>query len=119
MFWKRVSFVLPTLLGLPLAVFAQPATQEPILTTIDALYQLICVASNWLFSFIMVVAIIILLVGAIKFFTAGGSEDTVATARKYLTYALVGVAVAILARSLVLVVANFVGSSGSASLFDC
>ena len=77
-------------------------------------------AANWLFAFIIIIAVIMLLYGAFKFFTAGGSEDQVATARKFITYALVGVAVALLARSLVYVVGNFIaGTQGPQGLFGC
>lgn len=93
-----------------------PSTGVP--TTILGFYDLVCAASNWFFAFVIVIAVFFLLYGAFKFFTAGGSEDAVAGARRYLAYALVGVAVAILARSLVMVVANFIGAP-STTFFGC
>ena|SRR3989344_2243997 len=95
-----------------------PSTGVP--TDVGGFYNFICIASNWLFAFIIIIAVIMLLYGAFKFFTAGGNEDQVATARKFITYALVGVAVALLARSLVYVVGNFIaGTTGPAGLFAC
>jgi len=124
MFWKRISVSLLMFLGFPAltALAAPPPSPVSITEPVGTLQQFLnfaCSASNWLFAFVMVIAIIILLLGAAKFFTAGGSEDQVATARKYITYALVGIAVAILARSLILVVSNFVGGAGSGGLFGC
>ena len=111
------------LLAAPLAVVATaippvsvPTTGVP--DTAQGFYGLVCVASNWLFAFVIIIAVMMLLYGAFKFFTAGGNEDSVGTARKFITYALVGVAVALLARSLVYVVGNFVaGTAGSGGLF--
>jgi hypothetical protein len=95
-----------------------PATGVP--TTIMEFYGFVCNASNWIFAFILIIAVIMLLYGAFKFFTAGGNDDQVATARKFITYALVGVAVAILAKSLVFVVGNFVTTTGvQGGLFAC
>lgn len=110
----------------PLAVFAQlppvnvPGEGSGVPTTILEFYGLMCTASNWLFAFVLVVAVIVLLFGAISFFTARGNEDQVGDARRYITYALVGVAVAVLSRALIFVVGSFVGlSTPSSSLFAC
>lgn len=46
---------------------------------------------------VLVVAVAILLWAGFLFMTAGGSEDKVTTARKYLIYSLVGLAVAVIA----------------------
>ena len=97
-----------------------PGTGTGVPEGIDAFYALICAASNWIFAFVLIVAVIVLLFGAIQFFTARGNEDQVADARRYITYALVGVAVAVLARALIFVVGNFIGlSDPSGSLFAC
>lgn len=87
-------------------------------TGIDEFYVLVCIASNWLFAFLIILAVIFLLYGAFLFFTAGGDETKVASARKNLIIALVGVAVAILAKSLILVVGTFIGVD-TAGFFDC
>lgn len=53
---------------------------------------------QWTFYFFLVVALIMILVGAFMFVTAGGKEEQTANARRTLIYALVGIAVAFLAR---------------------
>ena len=99
---------------------AVPGTGTGVPEGIDAFYTLICDASNWVFAFVLIVAVIVLLFGAVSFFTARGNEDQVGDARRYITYALVGVAVAVLARALIFVVGNFIGlSDPSGSLFAC
>ncbi len=107
----------------PLAALAQSDVEVPkdeVPQSIEEFYQLVCSASNWVFAFVLIIAVIILLFGAVSFFTARGNEDQVGDARRYITYALVGVAVAILARALIFVVASFIGiSDPGATLFDC
>ena len=118
---KRIFLATSALLTAPSAVaLAQVATvpSTGVPTTILGFYNLVCIATNWFFSFVILIAVFFLLYGALKFFSAGGNEDSVATARRYLAYALVGIAVAILARSFVFVVGNFLGAPTS-GLFGC
>ncbi|OHA50046.1 MAG: hypothetical protein A2991_01670 [Candidatus Terrybacteria bacterium RIFCSPLOWO2_01_FULL_58_14] len=121
---KRTAFIVTTLIfTAPLLALAGPSVVDVpdtgVPTTINNVYDnVLCPASNWLFAFVLVIAVIVLLMGAIMFFTAGGNEDQMATARRFLTYALVGVAVAVLAKSLIFVVGNFLGAT-SAGFFQC
>ena len=94
---------------------------EPAWSTIGSIaefYQLGCTATNWIFGFVLLMAVIVLLFGAVSFMTARGNEDQVASARRYVTYALVGVAVAVLAKSLVYVTGSFVGADPE-GFFNC
>lgn len=91
-----------------------PTTGVP--TNVGGLYSFLCSASNWFFAFIIILAVFFLLLAAYKFFGAGGDQDAISTARKYVIYALVGVAVAILAKALVFVIGDFLGNT--TSLFD-
>ncbi|MBI4134386.1 MAG: hypothetical protein HY475_03115 [Candidatus Terrybacteria bacterium] len=120
---KTAASMTALLLVAPLLAVAAPVPPTSVPTggvpaDIGGLYNLVCVGSNWLFAFVMVIAVIVLLMGAIMFFTAGGNEDQMSTARRFLTYALVGVAVAVLARSLVFVVGNFLGATAT-GFFGC
>ena len=103
-----------TALTTPLLALAQPTIPDPgageVAASIDEFYTIVCTASNWIFGFVLLGAVIVLLFGAVAFFTARGNEDQVASARRYVTYALVGVAIAVLARALIYVVGSFVGA---------
>lgn len=104
---------------MPVSAFAQ--TQSPValpanVTTIAGFYDLFCGAVNWIFAFVMVLAVFALIFAGLKFMTSGGSEEGVASARRYFFYALIGVAVAALARSLVLTSGNFLGADLSAAV---
>jgi hypothetical protein len=69
-------------------------------------YQVFCEIANWFFALVLVAAVITFLIGAFKFFTAGGNEAQVGQARQLILWALVGVAVALLSKSLIFVVAG-------------
>ncbi len=61
---------------------------------------------DWIFTALLVVAILVILLAAWGFLTAGGDPEKVKKSRDYLIYALVGIAVAFLAKVLVRVVAS-------------
>lgn len=104
----------------PAVALAQgPPTAVPTpVASIGDFYGMACTAMNWIFSFLIIVAVITILLAALSFLTSGGQEDKIATARRFLIYALVGVAVAILARSLVNVTGSFIGADVG-GFFDC
>jgi hypothetical protein len=56
---------------------------------------------NWLYTILLVVAVIFILLAAFTFITAGGDSDKVNKARVQVMYALIGVAVAVLAKGLI------------------
>lgn len=101
---------------LPGVAFAQaPAVIPETVTTIAGLYGIVCSGINWFFSFIMIIAVFAILYAGLRFMTAGGQPEGVASARRYFAYALVGIVVAFLARGLVLTTSDFLGADiGSA-----
>lgn len=62
--------------------------------------------ANWIGYFVLAVAVVIILLSAFNFMTAGGADEKITTARRQLIYALVGIAVALLAFSLPAIVSN-------------
>ncbi len=56
---------------------------------------------NWVLGFLALIAIVIVLIGGFEWMTAGGSEDKVKTAKKRLTYGLIGLAIIFLAWAIV------------------
>ena len=65
---------------------------------------------NWLFAILLVVAVIYIILAAFDFVTAGGDPEKVKTARNNVLYAMIGIAVAFLAKGLVVLVRMIVGS---------
>jgi NAD/NADP transhydrogenase beta subunit len=65
---------------------------------------------NWFFVIVLIVAVIFLLWAGFLFITAGGDPDKVNTARQNVMYAMVGVAVAVLAKGIVSLVQGLVAA---------
>ena len=63
---------------------------------------------NWLFTVLLIVAVIFILIAAFNFITAAGDPEKVKTARQFVIYALIGVVVALLARGLITFVQNVI-----------
>jgi len=97
---------------LPLVALAQAGSAVPTIAnpTAAGLFSVVCIVANWVFGFMLVGAVIAILISGSTFFTAQGQEQKIESAKKFLTWALVGVAVVILAKSLVMVVGNLVGA---------
>lgn len=103
----KKSLFIPILLIfliLPLGIAAVEPPPEEIptgITSPTALLALIETVGNWLFSFLLVGAMIAIVVAAYQFITAAGSSEKVTSARNWVIYALAGVAVAVLSKGLV------------------
>lgn len=80
-------------------------------TRFEDFVTLICTSTNLVFTILIALSVIILLFSAFLFLTSGGDEEKTGNARKYLTFAVVGVVVALLAKGIVLAVGNLLGGS--------
>ncbi|HOX30241.1 MAG TPA: pilin [Candidatus Paceibacterota bacterium] len=63
---------------------------------------------NWFFIIVLIIAVMFLLYAGFLFITAGGDPDKVNSARQNVMYAMVGVAVAVLAKGIVALVQGLV-----------
>lgn len=82
------------------------------------LLNFICtVIFTWVFTAALLLAVALVLVAAFKYMTADGSADKIKSANKTLLFVAVGVAVAILARSVPVIVGSFV--AGEVELDPC
>jgi len=86
-------------LGLMLLPFMALA-QTTYLTTPTAIGDLITRILNWISGIVFTISLVMLLWSAILFLTAGASETAHGKAKNVLIYAIVGIAVAILAYSI-------------------
>mgnify|MGYP001560577756 CR=1 FL=1 len=100
-----VSFLAVSFLALPAVGLAQP-TNLPNLDVMNALGKIV----DWLFTILLVIAALFIVLAAYTFVTAGGDPEKVNTARNQVLYALIGVAVAFLAKGLVALVQRIVGA---------
>lgn len=92
------------LLAVPAVGLAQNVGTMPNVNVIAAVNSVI----NWLFAILLIVAVIFILLAGFSFVTASGDPAKVGVARNYVLYALIGVAVAFLAKGLVYLVGAIV-----------
>ena len=99
--------------GLPAVAFAQahvPGADQTLLANgPSGVVSLIETITNWVFTILLVLAVLFILFAAFKYLTSGGGEE-VGKAHKMLIYAAVAIAVAFLAKGIVFVVAELVTS---------
>jgi len=97
-----------SLLAVPTIALGQatgstPGQQVPVDAGFEATLNNIV---DWLFTILLIVAVIAILIAAFFFITSAGDPEKVKTARQFVIYALIGVVIAVLAKGLV----NFVSS---------
>jgi heme/copper-type cytochrome/quinol oxidase subunit 2 len=64
---------------------------------------------SWLFTILMVFAVLMIVYAAFSYLTSGGDEEKVGSAHKRIMYAIVAIAVAFLAQGISFVVAELLG----------
>ncbi|MFH1392677.1 MAG: hypothetical protein ABIG90_03385, partial [bacterium] len=67
------------------------------ITNYQQISTLISTITRWFQGIVMAIAIIMIIYGGVLYITAGGSEDQTKKAQSLLTYALIGIAVVLLA----------------------
>ena len=66
--------------------------------------------ANWIFTIALPIAVIMIIWSGILFLTAGGQDDKITTARKALTWSIVGLVVILLAKSFPGIISNLIGA---------
>ena len=99
-------FILVILLGAGVASVAvaqetPPAGSELPTTGIPVtggeLIDRIALIGNWVFAIFLAISLIYIILGAFQFVTAGGNPEQVSAARQKLIFAVIGIAIALLA----------------------
>jgi len=90
-----LALILTGLLVAPIVLATRPVPREPVdISPIDALVRV----TNWAFAILMTLAVLMLIISGIMFVTARGDENQLKQAKSILTFAIIGVVVALLAR---------------------
>lgn len=84
-------------------------TSKPIFTDASGLLGFVNTIINWIFTILLVVAVVMILMAAFKFLTSGAKPEETKKAQEMLLYALIAIIIGALAKGLVLVVSNLVG----------
>lgn len=66
--------------------------------------------TDWLFTFSLVASVIAILIGAFMFTTGGGNPERIKTARKIIIWAVIGLAIIMLSRGIILLVDSIIKS---------
>ena len=96
---------------LPIVSFAQSNNLPAPITQPSQVTDLFCNATLWMFWGLIVVSIAMFLVGGYIYATSAGEAEKVGQATKTLTYAAIGIVVAIVAKGVPLLVGSFLGTS--------
>ncbi|KPJ55220.1 hypothetical protein AMJ47_01825 [Parcubacteria bacterium DG_72] len=94
-----------SLLILPALALAQGATAP----TVD-IFTALATLTDYLFTILLIVAVIFLIIAAFTFISASGDPDKVGKARNFVLYALIGIAVAVAAKGLVALIQTIMGA---------
>ena len=93
------------------AVFAALVTKLPETAIsrggLQGIIDYINQASGWLFGILLAVVVVFLMYAAFLFLTSGGDEEKTKAAKNYIIYAVVALAVGILATGIVILVGSF------------
>ena len=113
---KLLALALTSPLILPITAFAQSGSG---ITDVQALpsgrdwdftrlLNVINTLIDYLFTILLVLAVVFILIAAFRYLTAGGDEEKVAKAHQILIYAVVAIAVALLAQGIVFTVRQLI-----------
>jgi hypothetical protein len=80
------------------------------ITTTQGVLEALNRAANYIFSFAVALGVIMIIWAGVLFMSSGGSEQKVTLARRALTWGLVGAAIAIASKGIVMGVKAFLGS---------
>ncbi|MEK7581652.1 MAG: hypothetical protein AAB512_05210 [Patescibacteria group bacterium] len=102
-----LSLAVPALaLALPVAAFAQELVPSQI-RPINDIIAVVRNAIRFILLVAFVLAFIFLLIGGIRWITAGGDEKAVSGARGMITAALIGLVIVLVSYALIVLVENF------------
>ncbi len=94
----------------PPQVINLPTSDQTSITDTGTIFQSVCTVLNYVFTALIILAILFVLIAAFKYLTAGGDPEKVKAASKTLIFAAVAVAVGILAQAVPIIVGNFIGA---------
>ena len=102
------GILLPSLQSIVLAQTEVTPEELPTWST-EGVLKIINRITNWLFTFLMAAVVIMVLVSAYMFVTAGGNPEQRSKATQVLMYALIGFAIGMLAKGVIALVSAVIG----------
>ncbi len=87
-------------------------TKRPPSNVQTDIIQAIMNVTNFILGFIAMIATLVIIYGGVQYLTAAGNEDSVATAKKTISYGIIGMVIAGLAYAMVIVVSTVILTKG-------
>jgi type IV secretion system pilin len=104
----------------PALAFAQSSNTPSVkISTVGGLIGILCTIFGWMFYILIVISLIMIILAAFDYVTAGDNSEKVSTARKKIMYAAIGLVVALLAKGLPLIVGNVLNVTNVSTLSAC
>jgi hypothetical protein len=108
-----------TLIALPVAAGASDFSISDIGTSIGLgtadLKEVVINIIQWVLGILALVAVVMIILGGVRWMTAGGNEEHVEGAKKIITAAVIGLIIVLLAWAIVIFVANTTANVTSGS----
>lgn len=122
---KLIPLLTLGILAIPMMVFAQtgnaptlPGPGQTNITSDSSILEFVCRAFNYVFLALLLAAVAFVLLAAYRYLTAAGAPDKLTLANHTLILAAVAIAVALLARSVPVIVGSFILQDQSNSSYD-
>ena len=95
---------------LPVLALAQVIPPATPITSFQEILNVVNTLLSWIFTIFFIIAAIVIIFAAFNYLTAGGDEEKIKKAKQQLIYAIVAIAVALVARGIEFVVEELVTS---------
>jgi hypothetical protein len=104
--------LLTSLASLPILALAYYGVQQPPVKRlyIEDILRILQTAINWIFSILLIVAVIFILLAAFSYLFSAGDPEKVKTAQSRLIYAAVAIGVGLIAEGIQFIVRQLVGA---------
>lgn len=113
---KKIKLTIASLLllgillgALPVAAVTVTPPPDPPCKDVECVLDIVQKGVNIFFTFLMILAVIMLLYAGLKYLTAKGEPTELEKARKIIIWAIVGIGVALLSQAVTFIVKSFVG----------
>jgi hypothetical protein len=99
-------------IGLTGVAFGQVVAPPPGITRFEGFLAVFDTLLNWLFTLLLILAVIYIIMAAFAYLTAGGEEEKIKKAHGKIIFAVVAIAVALLSKGIQFVVTQLLSSGG-------
>jgi len=111
-----ISLLIFSVATLASATYTNTTLVAPDLPNLD-IWEILTKATNWFFGIVIMIAVIMIIAAGFTYITSGGADTKIKSALNKLIFALVGVAIALLAKGLIYLICNFISSTWNCTFF--